>query len=390
MQVGTPSFVGARLKEAREARGISCRELSENLGIARSSVSNYENGRQTPSPTVLQAMSQALSLPTHFFTRKLPPREVATQFFRSYHSATKLSRTSATQKYEWFREIASFLHQFVKFPDLQLPEFGPRVYSEELALEEIEELAAETRAYWQLADRPISNMVWLLENKGIVCCRYSFNSSSLDGFSEWRRSRPFIALAADKNCCVRSRYDAAHELAHMVLHRSLSHETLGEYSRFSAIERQADRFAVAFLLPASSFADEFAPSLEVLRELKRKWRVSIAAMVMRGRDLKLLSEDDEQRLWRQIGRRKWRIREPLDDVLPPEEPEFIRRSIRLLEERGISSSRDIAFQLGLSEADVVTLCGIASHTVESSIRHRVDQDGPTDGCIIPFRQTNYS
>jgi Zn-dependent peptidase ImmA (M78 family)/transcriptional regulator with XRE-family HTH domain len=358
MRVGTPSFVGSRLREAREARGLTCQALALQLGVARSSVTNYENGVQTPSPAILQQLSESLRLPAHFFTRKIAPHDRAALFFRSFHSATKQSRTIASRKYEWFREIAAFIHQFVKFPEVDVPDCGSQVGYERLSLEDVEHIASEVRIHWNLGDRPISNVVWLIENKGMVCCRFQFDSPSLDGFSEWRNTRPFVALASDKRCCVRSRYDAAHELAHMVLHRVVLQEQLGIYSRFSLIERQADTFAAAFLLPASSFIDDFIPSLDGLRDLKRKWQVSIASMIMRGRQLNLLSDLQEKNLWRQIGRRKWRTREPLDDVLPVEEPEYVRRSITLLEKRGLSSVRDIAFQLGISEVDVVRLCGI--------------------------------
>jgi Zn-dependent peptidase ImmA (M78 family) len=144
------------------------------------------------------------------------------------------------------------------------------------------------------------------------------------------------------------------------MHRYVSTEELGSYSKFSVMEQQADAFASAFLMPAATFADEFVSSLDGLRDLKRRWLVSIGAMVMRGRQLNLISEIHERNLWRLIGRRKWRTREPLDDLLPVEEPEFVRRSITLLERRHVSSARDIAFQLGLSTEDLVELCSIDS------------------------------
>lgn len=383
MRVGTPDFIGERLKEAREARGMTCQSLADRLGVTRSSVSNYENGNQTPSPDVLQELSRAVDLPAQFFTRKVPPQIRAAKFFRSFHSATKRSRLMASRKYEWFREMAAFVHQFVKFPEIDVPDLGND--HEKMSLSDVQHLASELRSYWGLGDRPISNVMWLLENKGVVCCRFDFGSTSLDGFSEWRHARPFIALASDKKCCVRSRYDGAHELAHMVLHRSLPEQQLSEYSRFSLVEQQAHAFGSAFLLPESTFSSDFVTSLDGLRDLKRKWLMSIGAMVKRGRQLNLISETVEKNLWRRIGRRKWRTREPLDDVLPPEEPEFIRRSVRLLEERGLSSPKDIAFQLTLSEREVVQLCSITDRMevklIDEASREKTPEDSPS---IIPF------
>lgn len=388
MRVGTPNFVGERLKEAREARGLTCKVLADHLGLARSSVTNYENDIQTPSPEVLQNLGRVLNMPTHFFTRKIPPRSQATMFFRSLHSSTKRSRMIASRKYEWFRDIVAFVHQFVRFPEVDVPDLGCSNH-EKLSLDDVEHLASELRSHWGLGDRPISNIAWLLENKGIACCRFRFGSTSLDGFSEWRNTRPFVVLSSDKKCCVRSRYDAAHELAHMALHRSLPLDQLGDYSRFSMLEQQANAFSSAFLMPESTFSIDFVASLDVLRNLKRKWQVSIAAMVMRGRQLNLISEVQEKNLWRKIGRRKWRTREPLDDVLPPEEPEFLRRSIFLLEKRGLSSVRDIAFQLGLSEQEVVELCSITDRMEVRLVDDAEQDEGDANNdhlSIIPFQK----
>ncbi len=61
-------------------------------------------------------------------------------------------------------------------------------------------------------------------------------------------------------------------------------------------------------------------------------------------------------------------------MLPVEEPEFIRRSISLLEKRGLSSVQDIAFQLALSEVEVIDLVGI-NHRMEESLSSDVQIQG---------------
>jgi transcriptional regulator with XRE-family HTH domain len=46
--------LGDRLRKAREHAGLNQAELAEKIGIARSSVVNYESGRSVPSrPVVL-------------------------------------------------------------------------------------------------------------------------------------------------------------------------------------------------------------------------------------------------------------------------------------------------------------------------------------------------
>src|SRR5262249_5990128 len=148
-------------------------------------------------------------------------------------------------------------------------------------------------------------------------------ADTLDALSEWLEPEgiPFIVLNADKESAVRSRFDLAHELGHLILHRSVTPDDLKKKPLFRQIEKQAFRFAGALLLPQRPFlADLHALSLDALRALKSKWKVAIAAMIHRLSDLGVLTEEQEKRFWINYARRGWRGREPLDDQLPCEMP----------------------------------------------------------------------
>jgi transcriptional regulator with XRE-family HTH domain len=54
--------IGARIRAAREARGLNQTELGSRLGLNRTSVSNIEAGRQRPMPHTLIAAAQALGI----------------------------------------------------------------------------------------------------------------------------------------------------------------------------------------------------------------------------------------------------------------------------------------------------------------------------------------
>ena len=131
-------------------------------------------------------------------------------------------------------------------------------------------------------------MVHLLESKGVRVFWIRHESPSLDAFSFWRETKVFVVLNLLKDAGDRARFDAAHELGHLVLHRHLEAQTMGG----KAIEKEADRFAAAFLLPAESFTEECPeyPDLGRLYALKARWKVSVAAMIMRGSQLGLFSE----------------------------------------------------------------------------------------------------
>jgi len=184
-------------------------------------------------------------------------------------------------------------------------------------------------------------------------------------------------LSSDKNSAARSRFDAAHELAHLVLHRSTPTSFVCQKDSFDLMEQQAHRFASAFLLPESSFVNElYAPSLDAFRALKSRWRVAISAMIMRAADLRLVNEEQAKKLWINLGRRKWRTREPLDDQLEPEKPRLLARCITGLIERRTISPMDLPFQLGLPAQDIERLVGLPAELLS---QYPSKFDPPTDG-----------
>jgi Zn-dependent peptidase ImmA (M78 family)/DNA-binding XRE family transcriptional regulator len=361
MRSGTPGFVGDRLREAREARKISAVTLSELAGVSPQAISQYEKGKSSPSAEVLSRIASVLNLPEHFFT--LPERNLdrGMIFYRSMAAATKSARARAERRFSWLRDIVHYLSEFVElpqsnFPDLVLPE-DPLL----LSGDEIEEAAAATREFWGLRDGPVANMVALLENQGAVVARDQLGAETLDSLSEFvaTEGRPYIVIGTDKGTPARWRFDAAHELAHIVLHAHVSPELFSKPGYHKEIEAQAHRFAAAFLLPLGSFGDDlFGANLDNFRSLKLKWNTSIAMMIMRARDGSLISEDTERKLWVSYSRRGWRKVEPHDDTMDVEEPRLLRRSFELVLDQSSQTPEDVLSQLALTGTDVEALSGL--------------------------------
>lgn len=364
MRPGTPGFVGARLREAREARGLTATALAELLGLTRQAVSQYENGVQTPAPQVMRRIAELTRLPAHFFLAPLAPAEADAIFYRSLESATKTARLRAERRYRWLRDIVAYVRGLIVFPKVNFPDITPPDDPARITEGFIEEAAVEARRYWGLKDNPISNVTWLVENNGAIVSRCELWADKLDAFSQWNTSEgtPYFVLGSDKGSAVRSRYDVAHELGHMLLHRRVRWETLNKKEIFKLIEGQAHRFAGAFLLPAKTFAEEFtyAPRLDHFRALKPKWKASIQFMIMRCADLGILTPEQKQRLFINLSARGWRTNEPLDDVIEPERPRFLRRSIETLIDRQVIDRTEIPFRLRLNGADIEDLAGLDS------------------------------
>ena len=365
--------------------------VSDVAGVTPAAISQYENGRQSPSPEVMRRISDSLNVPLHRFL--MPYREPDSQpiFYRCLSAATKRARQRAERRYEWLKEISNYASRFVRLPDVSYPHFDLPTDPVQIDDQLIEELATGTRRFWGLKDGPISNVVWLLENKGTIVCRSPLEAATLDAFSQWpsAENRPFTVLGSDKSSACRSRHDAAHELGHMILHRFIDKRALSQNDAFGLIEKQAHRFAGAFLLPADSFSEESRlPTLDSLRSLKARWRVSIGGMISRLFVLGLISEEQQKNLRINLGRRRWRTKEPLDDSLEPERPRLLKRCFEMLLEKRVLTPHDVPIQLGLSPQDVEQLAGLNRGSLSDSAMplkfhgEPDDEDGPS---VIPIR-----
>lgn len=358
MKPGTPGFIGARLIEAREARGLTATDLAELLGVSRQSIHNYEHDKQKPHPDIFALISSKLNLPSRFFLQT-GSNDDAPVFFRTLSSTSASERTKARRKLFWLSRIMAHAVQYVdNWPQLNLPPIAPPHDPLSLTDEQIEQYAEETRAHWKKGTGPINNVVWMLEGNGICTARMLLQSDKMNGFSRWVDGKPLIILAADKDCAARSRFDAAHELAHLLLHQHIDAKRLAQLPHFNLIEKQAHRFAGALLLPAKSFAEDITvPSLEHFRVLKEKWKCSIALMIMRAEQLGFITEERKSALFISYTRRGWKRREPLDDTLPVEQPSILSKAFEIALET-TKSVDDVVDALPYARTDIEQLAGL--------------------------------
>lgn len=356
--IGTHGFCGERLAQAREARGLTATALSEMIGVKKANISQYEHGKQSPSRDVMERIATVLNQPMSFFLRAVTPVGEDSIWWRAMSSATKSARSRAHARFSWLTEIVAYLSDYLDFPAVNLPVFQVPSDVQVITSGLIEEVAYECRRYWKLGDGPIADAVLLLENNGVIVSRGDLLAENLDAFSHWCEDseRPYVFLGADKESAVRSRHDAAHELGHLILHRSVNRKVIRNAKLFRLVEDQAHRFASAFNLPARGFADQlWSPTLDAFLALKPHWKVSIAAMVMRCEQLGILSEEQSRRTWINLSRRGWNKEEPLDDRLLPERPRLLRRSVELLVNEGIKTAEQIVTDLAINASDIESL-----------------------------------
>lgn len=356
-------LVPSRLRDARKAARLSQEGLGDLVGVTRQAISAYERGNKSPEPEAFERLARSLEQPIAFFTNEDSPTfgEYGPRFFRKFGPDTNRRNEACAVLGGWFVQTARYFERFVNYPAVSVPEASPAEPSGRYSQEEIDAAAERCRSTWGLGLGPISNVLALLEAKGIAVCRYELEGDKVEAFSFWNGDRPFIFMSSEKEAGVRIRYDLAHELGHLVLHRWVDESDLTNPKALKGIEGEADRFAAAFLLPRRSFPNEvYTTRLDAFVNLKRRWLVSVQAMIYRCRDLSLIDADQFLNLYKQISFRKWRKREPLDDpsVIPIEQPRLLRRAAEIVLSSGTKHPDEIRADLPLSPRLIEAFCNV--------------------------------
>jgi Zn-dependent peptidase ImmA (M78 family)/transcriptional regulator with XRE-family HTH domain len=314
-------FRPERLTLARELRGLTKTDLAERIQKTPAAVSQFEAGRARPEPGTLGALALALQVPAGFFARADGREPVPTEaaYFRSLRSTSQARRRQLLSRAVLVCELVDLLEAEVDLPAANVPQ----VETPPGSPDEIEGVAESVRAAWGLGLGPIPNLVALLESKGILVLRLSDEQKNVDAFSLRSGQRPLIFLIVAKDSTSRARMDGAHELAHLVMHHDVVPGS-------AAMEREANRFASAFLFPRESFLREGPRSLNwgLIFELKRRWGVSAHAIVRRAFDLGMIGEATYRRGFIHLGRNRQREREECEP--PVELPMLLREALELV------------------------------------------------------------
>lgn len=352
-----------RIKEAREARGFTLESFAQALGKTRQAAAQFETGQSSPSGETLSRIIALTEQPLSFFV-SMPsrPGNAGTIFWRSLKRMEQHHRKRIAKRLQWAADIAAMADEFIELPTVDIPdwEFDPETADEH----EIEDAAEFLREYWGLGLGPVANLAQLLESKGIILVREEVGCSDMDGVSCWINGRPYILLSGEVKSGPRDLYNLAHELGHIFLHALVEVND----RNLALIEKQANRFASAFLMPMETFSKEvFGTSIEFFKTLKRRWGVAIAAMAYRCKDLHLITDNQYSYIFRQLNAMKIRKVEPLDDAFDVARPRVLGEAIRMLVEHDVCKRPEIEGRLGLNLRDVERLCGVGEGYLDTKV-----------------------
>lgn len=347
-----------RMRAARDLRELTQREVTQRMKrpITTAALSQIEAGKVRPSATTLHGLADALDVPVGFFLAQWPDStggDVLSKvtYFRDLARTPAKQRRRAAAMALLLSDLLAALELHVRLPDVRVPRFA---LSRNASRSEIEDVAQAVRGEWDLGDGPIPHVVREIERHGVPVARLALGTNLVDAFSVRFSRRPLILLTYDKRNYVRSRFDAAHELGHLVMHA-------GADTGSRSLERQAHDFAASLLLPAHVALAELPRQIDGLgwrrlAELKRFWGLSMAALLFRSRSLEILNPEAYRTAMKYMSAKGWRIAEPGDRELGlPESPAMVERAIRTVEVQGSESIEMLIRSAHLPLADTQRL-----------------------------------
>jgi Zn-dependent peptidase ImmA (M78 family)/transcriptional regulator with XRE-family HTH domain len=345
------TFNGARVKVGRALLGLTQRELAERIAVAHGLISEFENSTTEPKGSVLDALAVVLQVTSDFFFQPdLIELRDAHANFRSRISASERLKKQVLARASLFATLLQYVRPTLPvFPSFNVPRIVPN------NIDDVERVAAECRQFWSLdLDAPMGGMVIrALERAGVVTMSIDCETADkIDAFSSYGDVN-LVVLNSEKGSVSRTTFDAAHELAHGVMHRDSA-------APLDQKEAEANRFASAFLLPARAFGEEFVEGGRTdwayLLELKARWQVSLQAILYRAHQLDLIDVATYRNRFRDLNRKQWRRHEP--DEPDPIEPLLLSDTITAWCSKTKNSLIDLIDELHWTPSLFTTVTGL--------------------------------
>lgn len=333
----------SQIKFARVRRRLTKAQLAKELGVTSRSIQNYEAGTSAPDSEIFARMAKLLNFPQQFFfiEEPMPTIEEHAASFRSLSKMTDAMKNCALSAGAIAFKVNEWMEERFNLPQADLPDLSDL---------SPEDAAATLRRMWGLGNAPIPNMIHLLESKGIRVFSLAEEAREVDAFCTWHDSKPFVFLNTMKSA-ERSRFDAAHELGHLVrdVYSMLHGQVHGP-----EIERQADAFASEFLMPKESVIANRPPAFTIkyLLKLKHYWGVSLAALAYRYNALEQITEWTYRNLCIEIAKNGYRTREP--EPMDRECSQLLSKVLVFLKDKKLGRA-EIAKNLCISVDEINTL-----------------------------------
>lgn len=325
---------------AREVRGLTQSALSEMTGIDQSQISRYERGNTLVPDTEQPKLAEALAFPIDFFYYADKRHGAGTGEIlhrrRKTVPATKLKQIDGLSEIYWLT-IRELLENIEPIASYSIPKHRVEKFDGD-----IEKIAALVREEWELRAGPIENVIQCLEDASCMIFSNDFATDKIDETVQWTDPLPPIIVINSRSPGDRLRFSLSHALGHLVMHQ-------GQLPA-DKMEKEADQFASAFLMPAEDVLPDLQTvTIEHMLQLKRKWRVSMQALIYRAHDLGAISDRRYRSLFQMLSRAGYRKKEPYP--IEPERPTKIRELISLYKSMNDIGTKAVARRIRINSDD---------------------------------------
>jgi Zn-dependent peptidase ImmA (M78 family)/transcriptional regulator with XRE-family HTH domain len=313
---------------ARESRGLTQTQLAGGIAVQQGTVSKVEAGLLLPSVELIAKLAEFLDYPPEFFN--------LTDRIYGFNSAVFFHRKRQAMPDRILRRLHAFMNltRMRVSRLLRASEISPEASFRRMEVSDYrggaDEIAQLVRATWQAPLGPIRNVTEAIENAGGVVVRMDFGTRHADAISEWVPGYPPIFLVNSDAGIPgdRLRMTLAHEIAHVIMHRFPNPD----------MEEQANTFAAEFLMPRKQIkASLYSLTIAKLVQLKKIWKVSMAALIYRAHELGTITESQRKYLYFNMAKKGYRVQEPAGEDVPVERPSLLSKLSRIhLEELGYS------------------------------------------------------
>ncbi len=301
---------------ARESRGFSQLELAEKLSLSPSNLSRMEQDFIEVGENHLKSISTILNYPEEFFYQEgetLPPALA----LRKRNVVAQKIMLPIEAQVNIYRLNVEKLLKAIGQPEINLPV---------LDIEKLgspAEAARKLRKLWKIEKGAINNLTQVLEDNGLFLINFDFNTERVDGMSILADGKFPVVFSNKRSLGDRQRFTLAYELGHLVMHL----QTNPTFTR--DISHEANEFAAEFLMPEKDIKGDFRDgvNLNVLADLKRKWKLSMQALLYRANDIGVITDNQKRYLINQFNSMNIRRREPAELDIPRENPMKLRDMI---------------------------------------------------------------
>jgi Zn-dependent peptidase ImmA (M78 family) len=327
----------------RESRGLSQLELAERIGLSTSHMSRIEQDFTELGEHHFKALTSVLNYPEEFFYQEgenLPPalalrkrNKVAQKVFLPVEAQVNVYRLNIEKL------IKAVGYKDINLPVLDIEKLGSPA-----------EAARKLHKLWKIEKGAINNLTQILEDNGLFVVNFDFNTDRVDGMSILASGKFPILFSNNRSLGDRQRFTLAYELGHLVMHL----QTNPSFKR--DLSHEANEFAAEFLMPEKDIKADYKDgvTLNILADLKRKWKVSMQALLYRANDIEVITDNQKRYLINQFNSMNIRRREPAELDIQREKPMKLRDVITNYKSKQRLNVKQLALFFNLNEEEFLS------------------------------------